>query len=283
MRTGSIPSLRQRRRSRQCLSFRQWERSGGGELALSRGAAGLTVDTGNGTDTMRLAETTTYSTFDIGDRTTTWSVVGIGTMTVNFFRVETEELYGSNDGDTFIADSIGPILPALAVHAYGFGSGDLFTVAQPVINGAGGGVFFHGGPGDDAVVVDASANTGTTSLRVVNDYIALNQTGTPRQAHFDAMENVSIMGGSGTDTIAIDSFQTGSGLTINGNAGNDLVDWVPLSQNLSANITNMASFFFDGGADTDTMREFNNNSALSWNYTQTSTTLRARRRQPDTT
>ncbi len=245
--------------------------------SLFRGgtALGVTVDTGPGTDTLRCAETTTSSTFDIGDRTTTWSIVGIGTMQVIFFRVEAEELYGSNDGDTFIANSIGPLLPNLTVHAYGFGSGDLFTVAQPVVNGAGGNVSFTGGSGDDAIVIDASANTGATSLRVVNDYVALNQSGTPRQAHFDTTENVSILGGSGPDFISIDSFSTGAGLTIDGNDGNDLVDWVPTSENLSANITNMSSFFFDGGAGTDTMREFNNNSALQWNYTRTSTIVQA--------
>lgn len=80
------------------------------------------------------------------------------------------------------------------------------------------------------------------------------------------IESVIFYGGGGNDIFNINTYRSGSALTINGGGGDDTVNWTPASNNL-ADITSIASFSYNGGGGTaDRMNVYNGSSASVYGY-----------------
>lgn len=136
-----------------------------------------------------------------------------------------------------------------------------------------------GGGGIDSLLV----NDTFSSLPI--DYTFYNQFGPSTTnigglgaAGFGAgsnIENITVSAGGGDDTFSINSFQSGSGLAINGGGGND---WLRFGQsNLIAEVTSMSSFNFNGQDGTDTFDLNNFNDTVGYTYSRVNGTTTAAR------
>jgi hypothetical protein len=188
---------------------------------------------------------------------------------------------------------------ALELHVYGT-SPDIAVGNQSVLIGSSEGDAFYlhprdengnltiptnlaigGGDGTDSIVIEDS----NSALPI--DYVFYNQFG-PSTANIGGLgsgllgvgndvESIQVNAGSGDDTFRIDSFQSGSALSIFAGGGSDSLEITPTSKNVSANITSISSFNYDAGPGIDYFYFYNDNSPNAWTYTRTATLLRADR------
>ncbi len=135
-----------------------------------------------------------------------------------------------------------------------------------------------GGNGIDTLIIDDAASSNAINYRFYNQFGSgttnIDGLGSAGFVAGSNVENIVINAGGGHDTFQIDSFQSGSGLSINAGAGSDVIELTPVSKNLAANITSISSFAFDGGDGFDYFNVYNDNNASTWDYTRTSTYLR---------
>jgi MBG domain (YGX type)/Bacterial Ig domain/Bacterial Ig-like domain (group 3) len=80
------------------------------------------------------------------------------------------------------------------------------------------------------------------------------------------VENIDIQAGGGADTFDVDSFESGSGLTLKGGSGDDTLNFGV--SDIASEITNMASFLFDGQDGANQFNLNNTASATGFAYTQ---------------
>ena len=80
-----------------------------------------------------------------------------------------------------------------------------------------------------------------------------------------SVENITVTGGSGDDTFSVNQFTSGAALAVQGGPGNDTLNF---GSNTLANITNMASFNFDGQTGTGDTFNLNNqtHNVGGWTY-----------------
>lgn len=133
-----------------------------------------------------------------------------------------------------------------------------------------------GGGGIDSLVVNDSASSLPINYSFYNQFgPGTTNIGGLGAAGFGAgsnVENITISAGGGDDVFDIQTFQSGSGLAINAGPGND---WLRFGQgNLITEVTNMASFHFNGqdGADTFDLNNFNDTSSYTYNRSSGTTT-----------
>jgi hypothetical protein len=136
-----------------------------------------------------------------------------------------------------------------------------------------------GGGGTDTVTIDDRGSTTPIAYRFHNPFgPGTTNIGGLGTAGFGAaadFENVVVRAGDADDTVRIDTFTSGSSLTVNAGGGDDVLEFVPVSKRLDVNVTNMAAFNFDGGGGADEMSVYNDNSPNSWTYWRTNQYLRA--------
>ncbi len=132
-----------------------------------------------------------------------------------------------------------------------------------------------GGGGFDTLVVDDTLFPTTSPI----NYTFYNQFGPGTTnigglgaAGFGAgsdVESITINAGNADDNFNIYTFQSGSGLAINGAGGVDRLYVSPNSKNLPIDVSIISSFNFDGGDGPDFFYLYNDNNILPWTYTRT--------------
>lgn len=134
-----------------------------------------------------------------------------------------------------------------------------------------------GGGGTDTVTFDDSATPVAVDYHFVNLYGAstanIISLGGPGVGVASDMENIVVLGTSLNDEFDIDTFKSGSSLTLNGNGGNDTCDVALGSKELSGSFAAMPSFVFNGGAATDVLNIHSDNSTGAWTFYQTPTSV----------
>ncbi|MEI8197795.1 MAG: dockerin type I domain-containing protein, partial [Phycisphaerae bacterium] len=129
-----------------------------------------------------------------------------------------------------------------------------------------------GGAGTDTLTIDDTASALGINYRLYNPYGAstadISGLGTGLVGILNDFESLVIKAGSGNDTFNIDSFQTGNALSIYGNGGVNTLDVTPTGQSLSAGITSISYFLFDGTNGYSIFNLNNQNAAVStqWTY-----------------
>lgn len=86
-----------------------------------------------------------------------------------------------------------------------------------------------------------------------------------------AVENITLSGGSGDDTFAINQLSSGAAVLVNGGEGSDVVHLG--NGNMQLNLTNAAAFTVDGQGGADTLNINNASNAAGWNYTRNTASL----------
>ena len=136
-----------------------------------------------------------------------------------------------------------------------------------------GGIGIIGGGGTDTVNFDDSVTPIGVTYRFYNPYGSstadIAGLGGALVGVANDVENIAVLGSPMNDEFEVDSFQSGSAVTLNGNGGNDTCDITPVSKDISANITTNSPLTFIGGAGTDALNVYNNNSTVAWSYSQT--------------
>ncbi len=131
--------------------------------------------------------------------------------------------------------------------------------------------------GNDQLIVDDRASAVPTGYRLYNplpgNVASIGGLGAGLLSLDSAVQTLEIYAGAGNDTFQIDSFRTGQAVGIAAGAGDDVFEWTPDSRDLLPNITNMASFNYDGGDGYDSYYLHNDNSTNSWQYTRTASQL----------
>ncbi|MGE3638446.1 MAG: beta strand repeat-containing protein, partial [Pirellulales bacterium] len=189
---------------------------------------------------------------------------------------------GQYSNDYLVFGTSSDILPGQQMTILGGPDPDFFEVrphddlGNLTINGNLG---IGGGGGIDSLLVNDSASSLPINYSFYNQFgPGTTNIGGLGAAGFGAgsnVENITISAGGGDDVFDIQTFKSGSALAINAGGGND---WLRFGQgNLISEVTNMASFHFNGqdGADTFDLNNFADTS--SYTYSRTSgTTIAAR-------
>ncbi len=124
-----------------------------------------------------------------------------------------------------------------------------------------------GGNGFDTLLVDNTGSVLPINYRFFNQFgPGTTNIGGLGAANFGAgsnVESISVSAGGGSDTFNITTFQSGSGLAINGGEGDDIVNF---GTTKITDITNMASFLFNGQGGHDTLYVQNTAATAGWTY-----------------
>jgi Planctomycete extracellular len=131
---------------------------------------------------------------------------------------------------------------------------------------------YGGGGGADTLLIDDTYYAAPTPI----NYTFYNQFG-PGTTNIGGMgaagfgagsdvENIYVYGGANADTFSINSFKSGSGLKIDAGGGDDVVNFG--AANLTADITNMAYFQYDGQGGSDTLNINNTANPNGFTYGQ---------------
>lgn len=143
----------------------------------------------------------------------------------------------------------------------------------------GGSVSIFGGGGSDNLIIDDTGQANPINYVFTNTFAGfidrIDGLGTGVVSPSSDIENITIKGGDGNDTVAFNGHKLNSAVAIYGGEGNDTVDFG--GGDLSANIANLPSFLFDGQGGFDTFNLHNDASTSPWNYTRTTDFLRADR------
>jgi hypothetical protein len=148
---------------------------------------------------------------------------------------------------------------------------------------AGGNLTFNGalgvfsGAGSDTLTVNDTASSVNTNYTFSNLSGATTQNitgmGTAGFGAFNDTETIKMLGGGGVNYYYVNQWQSGIALNVQGGAGDDYVMMAYSSNDLSASVTSMSAFNYDGGGGNNQFDVFNSASAVAWTYTRTSTTL----------
>jgi hypothetical protein len=194
---------------------------------------------------------------------------------VNYSNVGTIILRGSGGTNTYNVDGV-----AAGLTIYGGSGSDTVNVRPRDASGASsftGNISFFGGSGADALVINDSNSASGTTWTLNNAFTSTTQNfsfpGSPYIGTSNDVQNITIQGSQGDDTFNLHSWRNGSALAVYGNGGDDTFNMVPTSRNLSANLTSMSAFNYDGGTGNDTFNLFNDNNGSAWSYTRTDTGL----------
>ncbi len=264
-------------------------------------ARGMEVLAGSGNDQFTLIGITKSVTVDGGvgfdtlwvdDRTMPYDVVLSGVYADRFerlsggiFAVGPTTYFSNIEAPTFYLDETSTdntihgtssAIPAGSQFTLlGGPNDDSFTViprdanGNPSILGAMG--IIGGGGVDSMIVDDAASATGT-------DWFIDNYFGSGTQnfvvgagTYFGSaeVENISLSGSAGDDQFYLDRYQSGTSLQVFGNGGSDRLDVTPTTSDVSAGITSIAYFNFDGGDGYDQFFVPNDNGPGGWDYVRT--------------
>ena len=139
-----------------------------------------------------------------------------------------------------------------------------------------------GGPGSDTLTVDDTASALPVDYRFQNLFGAgttnIAGMGTAGFGAGSDLESITINAGNGDDTFNVDTFKSGSALTIRAGGGNDVLDFG--NNNLPLNITSLASFVFDGQDGFDRFNLNNATEISQWQYIRDTGTIRSDRGAP---
>jgi hypothetical protein len=168
---------------------------------------------------------------------------------------------------------------------YGGASQDLVTVVPHDAAGnltINGNLGFGGGGGTlDSVTIDDSASPTGATWTINNPFGAGTQNftiaGGAGLGFASDVEQVHLLGSPSDDVYNIESYASGSTLEIDANVGQDVVHITPAGGNVSAGLTSLASFDYDGGEGFDYFRLTNVNNSSPWSYTRTTAYLQATR------
>jgi len=193
------------------------------------------------------------------------------TYTVNSSQFELMHVYLPNQQNyTTIYGSPPDITPGFAAVIHGNSSNDAFVLVPRDNNDnltLYSNLTIDGGAESDSVSINDAR-----SLPI--NYTFANPFG-PTITHISGMggqlgitntiEGLTLNAGGGGDTFNLNSYDSSTALAINGGAGNDTVNWTPLGNNL-AEISSMASFNYNGGADSDSMYVYNGSSPSGFGH-----------------
>ena len=223
---------------------------------------------------------------DVGPASITRGTGGIfnTTYTVAYAGIEAPLYYANNSTTAVNLYGSSSSIPAGQQMSVFCGSGsDTITL---YLRNAQGGLSINGtlgvggGGGTDTLVVNDSGST-SVNYQFLNLFgpgtTNIGGLGSANVGAGSDVENITVSAGSGDDSFTINSFQSGSGLTLRGNGGSDSVNWTPGSRNTVAGVTAISFFSFDGGDGHDYLNFFNDNNPSAWNYTRTNTMFSASR------
>jgi len=142
------------------------------------------------------------------------------------------------------------------------------------------GIFAGASPDDKLYIDDSLVGISGTIWNVENPHGAATQSfsvagGDTIGAYLD-VEKVILKGSTRDDVFRIESYRNGSSLEVQGMDGADTLTMSPTRHNLSADITKMSYFGFDGGTGDNRFQLYNDSNQNTWSYTRNSTQLLAR-------
>ncbi len=127
-----------------------------------------------------------------------------------------------------------------------------------------------GSGGFDTLVIDDTGSSLPIGYSFYNQFgPSTTNIGGLGAANFGAgsnIESITVSAGNGHDQFDINAFQSGSALAINGGGGNDTLNFGV--SNLTSDITNMASFHFNGQGDFDVFNLNNTANPTAFTYTR---------------
>lgn len=126
-----------------------------------------------------------------------------------------------------------------------------------------------GGSGsNDTITIDDLASSAGINYQLLNTFVASNQNiygmGSSFVGFYSDFEHCVINAGAGNDSFSVDQYTSGIGLTINAGNGDDTCTIG--NGDMSANITNIATFTFDGQNGSDRFNITNGATNTPWNY-----------------
>ena len=135
--------------------------------------------------------------------------------------------------------------------------------------------FFNGGSGTDSFTIDQSSLSATTTYNFTDSAgLGTIQTlsGIVSSSYsYSFTESLLVQAGGAGDTFNFDRFGLGSGVTLRGGGGDDVINVG--NGNYQANLTNAASFSVDGQGGNDTMNMNNAGTTSAWSYRMFGTSI----------
>jgi hypothetical protein len=232
--------------------------------------ASVTLNGGNNLNTLNVVRPGTLQ-YDLANNfVNLYSFGSSGLLTVSNF--ETTSISGNSLSETFNLFSGSSLFSTYTIFA---NNGD------DVINCIAGDHTFNlfdnlvvnGGAGVDSFRYNAAGSTLPRNYTLANGVLSIPVGG----IFFDditigsAVENITISGGSGDDTFAINQLSSGAAVLVNGGEGSDVVNLG--NGNMQLNLTNAAAFTVDGQGGADTLNINNASNAGAWTYTRNTSTL----------
>ncbi len=193
--------------------------------------------------------------------------------TIGYTNVGALTAYYANNGPTTLITGVPVTAVGQQFTLFGGTGNETFTVVPHDVDGnltINGLIGIVGGAGTESFTIDDSASSVGIAYSFSNPFGSGTQDiygmGSGGIGVASDVPALTIKGSAGDDTFDISAFKTGQSLTIRGNGGSDTVNWTPISGNLSSNITNIASFTFDGGDGFDYMNVSNTAATVPWSY-----------------
>lgn len=231
--------------------------------------ASLALNGGNDQNSIAVNRPGTLQ-YDIG--TSFLNMYSLGTRAViGMGNIESGSITGNPLSETFNIFSAPSLFVPFSIS--GNAGNDQFVCLQP----SGSDFTFDnlvlsGGADTDTFTYNATAATGPQTLNVAFGSLSIPRGIVSDDISFGStIENVTLLGGSGDETFNINQFSTGANLRINGGDGNDHLHMG--NGNLQANLTNAASFNYDGQGGYDTFSIDNALNTRSWTYTSNAASI----------
>jgi hypothetical protein len=167
------------------------------------------------------------------------------------------------------------------------GNSDTVTLYPHDVNGnltINGNLGVVGGSGTDKVLVDDTGSANGITYDFQNTFGPGTQNiyglGTRGFGAASDVETIEVRGGNGNDTFNLNTWQSGAALVVNDGSGFDNFFISPTAHSLSAAITNMTFFSYDGGLGCqgdpggfNHFRIWNDANSSAWTVTRTSTAI----------
>lgn len=137
------------------------------------------------------------------------------------------------------------------------------------------GLTINGQPGVDTLYLDATAFSTNESYTIGSNVIQIARASGAETINCTSMNEIALSAGSGNDSITMNQYSAGIPVTVNGGFGDDTMNVG--SGNLSANITSIAAFTFNGQSGFDRFNLNNASETGAWQYIRDIGSIRADR------